>query len=131
MMSRRLVSLIALMALAAPLGAGSRVEAPQEQVVLTAPVQTDRGATTFRIARVLLDWENQFIEVILREFREGQYLGNDNGVGKRLRATYTGAEAEALMRALNQADLSTNTLHRRVLSRLLADGKIPTGIVQE
>lgn len=38
--------------------------------------------------------------------------------------TYEGAIATTLMLALNVANLSTKSLHKRVLERLIADGKL-------
>jgi len=43
--------------------------------------------------------------------------------------SYKDNMAVAMMRALNTANLSTKSLHRRILERLVEDGKLPAGTV--
>lgn len=95
-----------------------------ELITFTAPVEPPK--TVFRIALLAFDWMNATIKIHLREW---------NGAavppfGERtLVAMYSGSEATALMTALNKVNLSTagNSLHQRVMARLVADGKIPSG----
>jgi hypothetical protein len=94
-----------------------------EYVTLAAPVYADPGATTFRIALLVFDWEHSVIKVHLREWSGVTFVPG----GKIVTATYEGAIARNLMVGLNKANLTTNTLHQRVLDRLLTDGKIPAG----
>lgn len=77
-----------------------------EELNLTTPV------SKYRVARLLLDWEGQGIQIGLYENGIFQTFG------------YFGAEATQLMTALNKADLSVKSLHRRILEKLIADGKI-------
>lgn len=95
-----------------------------EEVDFSAPVQavSDPGATRFRIALLSFDWEHAHILIRLREWN-----GTDFASGKRVEAEYFGAVATNLMIALNKANLSTQSLHQRVIAKLLADGKIPSG----
>lgn len=94
-----------------------------EIVTLNAPVQADAGATVFRIALLCLDWEHAIIKVYLRQWASGAFVPG----GKHLPVEYSGATATNLMIGLNTANLSTQSLHQRVMARLLADGKIPAG----
>ena len=81
-----------------------------EQVDLTTP----ETCTNYRLANLFLDWDGQMIMVCLR----------CAATGKVLTFTYSGTEARNLMIALNKANLSTNSLQKRVMDKLIADGKI-------
>ena len=94
-----------------------------EVVTINAPVAQDAGATTVRIALLVLDWEHALFKVHLAEWTNGDFVPG----GKRVVAHYQGALALTLMRALNTADLSQASHYHRVMTRLLADGKIPAG----
>lgn len=88
-----------------------------EQFDLTSPI-VGPSRSSYKIATVLLDWAQAVIRVDL--------VGND---AVPLTVVYTGPEATALMTALNTANLTTNSLYRRVLTKLATDGKIPAGSV--
>lgn len=83
-----------------------------EQVDLTAPVQPP-ATTHYRISRIMLDWDAACIDIILRD-----------NVGGTTTATYTGQDATDLMVFLNTANLTNNSLHKRTLNKLIADGKL-------
>lgn len=85
-----------------------------EELTPSTPVTV----TGYRVLRLILDWGLKLIEVKLR-----------HPLGHEVNASYEGTEAEALMIGLNKADLSTNSLHRRILQRLMTDGKIENGSV--
>ena len=82
-----------------------------EQVDITPVVPPAR--THYTISRLTLDWDAACIDITLR----------DNTGGTQTH-TYSGAEATNLMRTLNTANLSTNSLHKRTLTKLIADGKL-------
>jgi hypothetical protein len=85
-----------------------------ETVQLTTPEVIPEIVTTdYRVIYLLLDWERATIVIHLR--------GTN---GERKEARYDGAEATALMVALNKANLTIKSLQRRILERLIADGKI-------
>lgn len=92
-----------------------------EQITFAAPVEPPK--TVFRIARIDFDWRSAVVTIELREWNGGVF-GEQT-----LTAFYTGATATTLMQQLNKLNLSTagNSLHQRVMTRLLADGKIPAG----
>lgn len=81
-----------------------------EQVDLTTP----ETCTNYRLANLFLDWDGQQIVVCLR----------CAATGKVLTFTYSGTEARNMMVVLNKANLTANSLHKRVLDKLIADGKI-------
>jgi len=95
-----------------------------EDITLAAPVRVDPGVTTFRVARLVFDWESALVQITLRPWSGSAFVG-----AHRIEATYEGAIATTLMIGLNKVNLTTRSLHQRVLDRLLADGKIPTGTV--
>lgn len=83
-----------------------------EQITLAVP-ETKPVNTSYRVSRLVLDWDGRQIVVQLR---------GTNGEDKSHH--YNGAVALALMNQLNTANLSTNSLHKRVLQRLTADGVV-------
>lgn len=98
-----------------------------EEYTLTTP-ETVPAITNnaYRVTFLLFDWAVGEIQVRL----EGE---ND----ERLITGYGGPQATQperdqaikMMRTLNTANLSTKSLHKRVLEQLKADGKIPGGSV--
>lgn len=85
-----------------------------ESVTLTAPEVTPAITTTdYKVASLRLDVEGAIVVIILR---------GTNGERKEFR--YENSEATALMVALNKANLSIKSLQRRVLEKLVADGKL-------
>ena len=67
----------------------------------------------YEVGFLHLNWSGRVIEIQL--ISPG---------GSTLRFVYVEAEAETLMVALNKANLSTKSLHRRIMEKLIADGKI-------
>jgi hypothetical protein len=89
-----------------------------EQHDLTTPIAAT-GGTSFwkvRLLTMFYDGDESYIKV---------GLAGENGEQKSV--GYTGSEAETLIRALNKADLSTKSLHRRILEKLADDDKIGPG----
>src|SRR6185436_20079253 len=95
-----------------------------EQLDLTSPqayavrVESTVETTSYRVASLLLDWDKALIVVTLVDSR-----------GVIIIANYKGAPATSLMIGLNKANLSSNSLHKRVLNQLATDGKLPAGTV--
>jgi hypothetical protein len=86
-----------------------------EQVDIT-PVQPP-AKTHYVISRLTLDWDAKCIDIVLRD-----------NTGATESHHYSGVEAENLMRGLNTANLSNNSLHKRVLAKLIADGRLSGSI---
>jgi hypothetical protein len=86
-----------------------------EKIDLTVPFKPDpREASELRLARVDLNWEASSIVLELA----------DPVSGVRQSFVYDGQEAMTIMQALNKANLSTKSLHRRIMEKLLADGHL-------
>lgn len=85
-----------------------------ETLTLTTPEQTPAITTTdYRVIYLSMDWERALIVIHLR--------GTN---GERKQADYSGSTATTLMTQLNKLDLSVKSLHKRILERLVADGKL-------
>lgn len=76
------------------------------------------GAEAYRVQSLHLDWAEERIRVWVKT------PSGDVDVH-----AYRAEEAVMLMRALNKADLSVKSLHRRLLEKLVADEKIPAGTI--
>jgi len=84
-----------------------------EQIDLTTPYDPDERITsTMKVERLDLNWGDDRISVFL--------YSTTNGV--KFVHHYTGTQATDLMKALNKADLTTNSLQKRVMNRLVTDG---------
>lgn len=83
-----------------------------EKLDLTTAVTTP-DVTSYRVSQLVLDWDGQHI---------GIFLVGPNG--ERRTETYNGSTAKTLMIALNKANLTANSLHKRVLNQLVTDGKL-------
>lgn len=96
----------------------------QERVTLTAPALVDPGGTRFRVNQLLLQVEPPIIGVELVEVdAAGVWLPTP----RKITVRYYDAEATALLNILNTANLSTKSLHKRVMEKLQLDGKLGTG----
>lgn len=85
-----------------------------EVLTLTSPPPQPPQLTSWRVAQLHLNWTGANITVVL--------IGNNNS--ETLTHTYTGTTATTFMNALNKANLSTTSLHKRVIERLVTDGVI-------
>ena len=84
-----------------------------EQLDLSSPEQASPGTVTWRLIELNFNWEQA---TIIASFR------GDNDEYTSI--NWGGVDATALMIALNKADLSVKSLHRRVIERAIADGKM-------
>ena len=84
-----------------------------EQLDLTTPVLATGGTSFWKVDSLHLFKDKAVISIIL-----------DGDNGERLTLGYTGSEATDLMIALNKADLTIKSLHKRILERLVTDGKL-------
>ena len=73
-----------------------------EDITLAAPVRVDPGVTTFRVARLVFDWESALVQITLRPWSGSAFVG-----AHRIEATYEGAIATTLMIGLNKVNLGT------------------------
>lgn len=100
-----------------------------EKITLNTPVYTQPGISDFRVVSLNLrrGVGNILAEIHVRLLETSGSSLVENG--KTITAVYTGSVAETLLNALNKADLTVKSLERRVIERLLADGKIGTGTI--
>ncbi len=84
-----------------------------EQLDLASPAQAAPGTVTWRPILLHLNWEQKTIK--------GGFRGDN---GEYTSIGYEGTEATNLMVALNKADLSVKSLHRRIMERAVTDGKL-------
>ncbi len=84
-----------------------------EQIDLTTPIASRGGTAYWQVDNLRLYWGEARIVIGL--------VGEN---GERNTVGYEGAEATALMVALNKADLSVKSLHRRLMEQAVADGKL-------
>ena len=95
-----------------------------EKFNLTIPVPlTPPDKTHYALRYVRFDWDAKYIEIGLRD-----------SAGRALTKVYdetTTPTGESLMMSLNKANLSSSSLHRRIFTRLAADGVIEAGSTAE
>ncbi len=85
-----------------------------EQLDLTNPEVKPQVVTSFyQVVYLQLNWLGETVLIRLR--------GQNDEIKQ---FTYEGAEAVQMMKTLNTANLTTNSLQKRVLNKLVADGKI-------
>lgn len=82
-----------------------------EQINLTTADQVVAGTNDYHVAALLLDWDGARIDVRLIAA---------NGLSRTI--SYSGDTATTLMKALNTANLSIKSLHKRIFERLVAGG---------
>jgi len=77
-----------------------------------------QSVASYQVLKLTLNWAGARIKVILKD-----PIGDIREFG------YDGTAATNLMVALNKANLSVQSLHSRILSQLVTDGKLPAGTV--
>ena len=87
-----------------------------EQLDLAAPI-TPPSTTTYKVIFLSMQWPQGEVSIT---------LADENG--KTTGYSYNGPEATSLMQMLNTANLSVKSLQRRILEKLVNDGKL-TGTV--
>lgn len=94
-----------------------------EELILTDPVVVPEKVTNkYHVISLLLDMESVmtldgkpgFISIILK-----------NNNNERSNYSYTGDSAIAMIKQLNTANLTTKSMHKRILERLSSDGLLP------
>mgnify|MGYP001606487925 CR=1 FL=1 len=84
-----------------------------EAITLSTP-ESQPSTPDYQIESLTLDWGGSRIYIVIVCV----------ATGKRRAFDYTGDVAKNLMVALNTANLTTNSLHKRILSKLIIDGKL-------
>lgn len=86
-----------------------------EIVTLTTPLP---AAAVLRIADVDFNIRGAMIRIVLAEWANGVFVPN----GREVVREYSGAQATAMMTALNKANLTTISLNTRIMTQLITDG---------
>lgn len=92
-----------------------------EIVTLTTAIPV---TSTLRVAVLYLNVRGSMIRVVLADWNGSGWMVN----GREIVCDYTGPAADALMLALNKANLTIQSLHQRVIAQLITDGKL-AGVV--
>lgn len=83
-----------------------------EKIILITPFSPVPSVSELSISKLILDWDGKQIFIILRK----------NDALKEI--LYGGDQAVNLMTVLNKANLSTKSLHKRILEQLVIDGHL-------
>lgn len=84
-----------------------------EELSLTTPYVVDpRSTSTFRVEAIELRWKDQLVI----------FTVGDGTLSRRF--SYEGQTAKNMMTTLNKANLTNNSLHKRVLNQLISDGHL-------
>ncbi len=119
-MRRCLVLVVLLAALSLSGGA-------QEKLTLTTPAFSSAGASEFKLAILELNRRSSVINAVFAEVTPGTSIFIPDG--RQLSCGYQGATADAMLILLNKANLSANSLEKRVTTTCQGDGKLPPGTV--
>ncbi len=89
-----------------------------EQIDLTTVKQVVQGSsivstTYFKVTAIMFDWDS--LTLIIR-------LRGANGVSQS--ESYTGVNATTFIQALNKATFTVKSMHRQIIERLVADGRL-------
>jgi hypothetical protein len=96
-----------------------------EEYTLTTPETTPAVTNAaYKVEMLHFDWVAGTIGVRLKG-QNGELI--HTGYGGPMATQAEKDEAIQMMRSLNTANLTTKSLHKRVLERLSTDGKIPPG----
>jgi hypothetical protein len=117
--------------------------AAQEVLNLGKPANPDPGTSNMRVLEIIIrhgvppgnatptapDVVTPYMAFFDITFAETTADGKTINPNKTFKCTYVGQQAEQMARTLNTANLSTNSLERRLMNRCTQDGKIGTGTV--
>jgi hypothetical protein len=95
-----------------------------EELVLTEPVVIPEKVTdTYKVIVLTLNWD----VIVNPTTGEKGLVSIDlkDNLGNPFHHQYTGQEALDMMKWMNTADFSTNSMHRRILQKLSNDGVLP------
>ena len=107
-----------------------------ETLTLTTPRAPTRPTiTTYTIRAIYFGWDEGLIKITLRD-NVGEIVTAvyEDSAADKAESSYTADSAAdkaatTLLRALNTVNLSTTSLQKRVIQRLVTDGKLPAGAV--
>ena len=89
-------------------------------ITLNTPVMEQEGITVLVVKSIILNWENSSIEI---------HLGGPDGGKQMPPIYYIGTDAQTLLNQINTMNLTTNSLCKRILQKLINDGYLPAGTI--
>lgn len=95
--------------------------AAQEQLDLSSPVVRE-DISSYRVGAICYDWQGARIDIRLFDPVTGETATQNPVTGEPF--SYRGQTALDLMIAVNKLNFSTASMHKRIIDRLVADGKI-------
>ena len=95
------------------IGMGIEIAHATEQLDLTTPITTP-SITSYKVIKLILDIEGQGIIITLK-----------SNTNERLEVAYNGPEALTLIVAMNKMNFTTTSMQKKILQKLIADGKLP------
>jgi hypothetical protein len=84
-----------------------------EQIDVTTPVGAVPGTPSFRVSMLIMNYDTGTMLVDVVGIPDGRHL------------SFQYDNMQPTMQALNVANLSVKSLQRRILEKLVADGKLP------
>ena len=88
-----------------------------EQLDLTTPT-AGPSIVSYKVLRITFGTSPPIIDWTVADNTGASYSG-----------TYSGEQAATMLSALNTANLTTNSLQKRILTQLQADGSLPSGSI--
>ena len=99
-----------------------------ERIDLTDPDQSRPGTPVYQVAGLWLDWAGRYFYVLLVGDdgleRQETYRDGQDAMGNELPEGEGSTIATDRMRLLNKANLSTKSLHKRIMEMLINDGRL-------
>ena len=95
------------------IGMGIEIAHATEQIDLTTPI-TSPSITSYKVVKLILDVEGQGIIITLK-----------SNTNDRLEIAYNGSDALTLILAMNKMNFTTTSMQKKILQKLIADGKLP------
>ena len=98
-----------------------------EELELSDPIIIPEKVTDkYRVVALTLDLETVVLPATVPGFVGITLRDNNN---ERSHYSYEGQTAKDMIKFLNTANLSVKSMHKRILERLSADGKLPGTVV--
>jgi hypothetical protein len=92
-----------------------------EELVLTDPVvEPEKVTHTYKVIVLTLNWD--IVTNLVTGEKGLVSLDRRDNLGQPCRHQYTGQEAIDLMKWMNTANFSVNSMHKRILQKLTNDG---------
>lgn len=103
---------------------------PQEIVTLDAPVGAVTGAASYRPGDVHFSLIRKTVEIVFYEWDGSSFVHPDDGGAMPINCNWSEIDGSvAMTQALNKADLSNNSLLKRIMTQAQTKGCLNTGTI--